>query len=775
MRTTRRPAAAWAAGACAAGLLAAGAVVVPAAAAATDPTILIVDPVPTDVLASAGDLADLGTAVDAHLAGDNVFVEVRTAQGLRVFWRPLDGGAWSNTWGGRTLTGNLLAAEHDALLLDVGTSRVLAWTRDGGGSRTLPDDAVLGQGAQYVAFTGDGYYEAPGPVTQLVTGGDQIPVQPRNPSDGSLPEITSGFAIAGETLYGVDVFEWPHAAGWTAVTGNPWPAVSGDPCDQPRDLDDLRIEDARGRFALASCQDGVVGITGDSTEVYRDVMLAVPMERDTTSPRLGEGFVLGVSTTRGDLLAAPTLGGKPGTLGQATAFDVDDAGTAVVLVDDAGDVRIARDLRPWSSTPATEIVDHAPPVAHSVGTEHWGTEVPDTARIATFVQARDVATPPFEASGVDEEEIRYRIRLAGETEFSDWMPVPAQPHDYPAPSRICWIGRVTDVAGNASDWTGETCEDTVGTTSQVEADPLPAAVKADADGRTTVWYRYGGAGGESLGHSDVRYRTFVPGETPPDWTVQRYSGGVSVAFPLNDVPTDRAVCFQARGYDVDGSVSDWVPEQCTYTDGLQPSITGTAYPRWIKPSQTRVVDGVRTADPVLTWTSWDDVGIEGYPVQRSLSRTATGAETPVWTTATSYTRPLTEAGQHCLRVRAKDLAGNLGPWSGWNCSTMPVSADKLDGQSFGPYHHRVWPGTGDLVTTRSYSGVAIYAKVSTGPRYGSMKVYMGSRFLGTVNAHAAEAGSKWVWLSPGDPLDGKVRFVANAGDFVDLREFYISR
>jgi hypothetical protein len=44
-----------------------------------------------------------------------------------------------------------------------------------------------------------------------------------------------------------------------------------------------------------------------------------------------------------------------------------------------------------------------------------------------------------------------------------------------------------------------------------------------------------------------------------------------------------------------------------------------------------------------------------------------------------------------------------------------------------------------------------------------------------VNAHAAEAGSKWVLLSPGVALDGKVRFVANTGDFVDLRKFYISR
>ncbi|MFI6426653.1 hypothetical protein [Promicromonospora sp. NPDC050880] len=776
MTPTRRSAAAWAAAACATSLLAAGVAVVPAATAATDPGILLVDPVPTEVLASAGDLADLGTAVDAHLAGDTVFVEVSTPQGRRVYWRPVDDDtvAWSGTWGNRTLTGNLLAAENDALLLDVGSTRVLAWSRDGGGSRTLPDDAVLGQGAQYVAFTGEGYYGSPGPVTQLVTGGDQIPVKPANPSDGSLPDITSGFAIAGSTLYGVDVFEWPAASAWDAATGNPWPAVGGDPCDQPRDLDDLRIEDAHGRFALASCQDGVVGLTGDSAEVYRDVMLAVPMERTTTHPQLGDGVVVGVSTTRGDLLAAPTLGGAPGTLGEATAFDLNDAGTNVVLVDDTGDVRIARDLTPWSSTPATEIVDHAAPSVQVFPTP-LEPATPETGRYETYVQARDVATPPFEESGVAETEtdLRARIKLAGETDFGDPMPVPeGEPVEYPVGATVCWEGRAVDNAGNDSGWQGEKCEVVPDVTNQLVAEPLPPATDAN-QGR--IFFYYKGMDDLYFAESDVRYRVYPRGETPPDWTLVEGNGGGWSRLYGADVPNGSFVCFQARGYDLNGTAGDWTPEECTFSDASEPRIRSLAYPRWTKPSQTRVVDGVRTADPVFTWAFYENFGIEGYLVQRNLSRTEVGAERPFWTTSTSYTRPLTEAGQHCFRVRAKDLAGHLSAWSGWRCSTMPVSSAKLDGMSFGPYHHRVWPGTGDLVTTRGYSGVAIYAKVTTGPRFGSMKVYMGSRFLGTVNAHAAEAGSKWVWLSPGEKLDGKVRFVANAGDFVDLREFYIAR
>ncbi|MFI6426652.1 hypothetical protein [Promicromonospora sp. NPDC050880] len=793
MKLTRRPAAAWAAGICAAGLLAAGAAATPAAVATTasDPSLLRVEQVPTQVLASSEELAGLGRVVDAHVAGDNLFVEViNLAVGRRGYWRPLDGsGDWSSWWGDRFLKGDLLASEHDVLLLDVGTTDVLAWSRDGGGYRTVPEGTVLGRGAQRVAYLAEGNWGLE-PVTQQVTGGGQKLLQPGGGGDGTPPKIENGFAITDSSLYAVDdsEFLWfPLVQQWNATTGSTTP-IDGDPCGAVPGASDPRVEDARGRFALASCTDGVVGLTADSAGVYDDVTLAVRMKRTDTPPQLGKGFALGISTVSGELLAAPYLGGTPGTLGRATAFDLDDTGTAVVFVDNVGDVRIARDLTSWSSIPATEIaVDEAPPETRSVWAAGVVPLAPGTARFTTFVGGIDYGTPPFLPSGVAEEELRYRVRQAGESQFGDWMPAPPdEVAEYPAPSRICWQGRITDRAGNASAWYDGDCKDTVGTTNQVVAHSVPAVVQADDDGKTTIEYRYLGASGETLIRSDVRYRWFVPGEAPPDWTVKQASADFEVVFRLQDVPTGHNVCFQARGYDDDDSVSEWMAERCTYTDGEAPQVTGTTYPRWIKPSQTRVVDGVRTAEPQFTWTAEDDFGIDGYSVQRSLTRSATGAEEPVWTSATSYTRPLTEAGQHCLRVRAKDLArrwsswlgwqsDHWGSWSGWRCSTMPVSADKLDGQSFGPYLHRIWPGNGDLITTRGYSGVAIYAKVNTGPRYGSMKVYMGSRFLGTVNAHATETGSKWVWLSPGGTLDGKVRFVADPGDFVDLREFYISR
>ena len=330
----------------------------------------------------------------------------------------------------------------------------------------------------------------------------------------------------------------------------------------------MHVEDARGRFALATCTGGVVGLTADNAGVYDDVTLAVGMERATTPPQLGDGFVLGVSTATDELLAAPYLGGSPGTLGHATAFDLDDAGTRVVLVDDAGDVRIARNLQAWSSTPATEIVDHAAPVTQEVALMGRPPVLPDTAAIEAVVQGSDRATPPFRASGKAEHEARYRIRLAGETEFSAWKPVPSgSTPNYPAPSRICWTGRITDKAGNVGAWnTNQTCEDTVGTTNQVESVPMPPAVKADADGKTTVRYEYGGVDGEYLAGSDVRYRWFVPGQTPPDWTVQEYGSGTDVVFPLQNVPTGYQVCFQARGHDADGSVSRWMARQCTFVD-----------------------------------------------------------------------------------------------------------------------------------------------------------------------------------------------------------------
>lgn len=568
MRLTRRSAAAWAAGTCAAGIVAAGGFALPAASATSGQRPLAVEPVPTEVLASADDLADagLGTAVDAHLAGDNLFVEVSTATGHRVYWRPLDGdnGSWSDTWGGHTLTGDLLASEHDVLLLDAGTTDVIAWSRDGGGSRTVPQGTVLGGSAQRVAYVDADL----GAVTQEVTGGAQVRVQPANSSVWYFPDIADGFAITGDSLYAVDEILTKTVERWHGPTGEPAGRSDGDPCGAVPGATGLHVEDARGRFALATCTDGVVGLTADSAAVYDDITLPVRMERGATPPRLGDGFALGVSTTTGELLAAPYLGGTPGTLGDATAFDLDDAGARAVLVDGAGDVRIARDLQPWSSTPATEIVDHAPPQARGMTIISRPPVVPDTATFQAVVEGQDRATPPFLPSGIAQEEVRYRIRLAGESQFSDWMPVPPDgTANYPAPSRICWSGRQTDEAGNVSDWTDEeTCEDTIGTTNQAEAAPMPSAVKADADGGTTVVYEYHGADGEYLSGSDVRYRWFLPGQTPPDWTVQENGSGTDVVFALRNVPTGYNVCFQARGHDADGAVSDWMAERCTFLD-----------------------------------------------------------------------------------------------------------------------------------------------------------------------------------------------------------------
>lgn len=569
MKFTRRSAAAWAAVTCAAGMVAAGGVTLPAASATSSPGPLVVERVPTEVLASAKALADagLGTAVDAHLAGENLFVEVSTASGHRVYWRPVDGtnATWSNTWGGRTLTGDLLASEHDALLLDVGSTDVLAWSRDGGGSRTVPEGTVLGRGAQRVAYGSGG-----AAVTQGVTGGERVSVQPANESYWYFPSIADGFAITGDALYAVDETMTKTVERWHGPTGEAHTGTGGDPCGSVPGASGLHVEDARGRFALATCTGGVVGVTADRSGVYDDVTLAVGMERTNTPPQLGEGFVLGVSTTTGELLAAPSLGGSPGTLGKARAFDLDDTGTRVVLVDGTGAVRIARNLQAWTSEPATEIVDHAAPVSLGVDLMGRPPVVPDTAALDAVIQGYDRATPPFRASGKALHEVRYRIRLAGETQFSAWKAVSdgGDTPNYPAPSRICWIGRITDKAGNVGAWnTNQTCKDTVGTTNQVESLPLPSAVKADADGRTTVAYEYRGTNGEYLAGSDVRYRWFVPGRTPPNWTVQDYGAGSEVVyFPLENVPTGYQVCFQARGYDADGSMSKWMARQCTFVD-----------------------------------------------------------------------------------------------------------------------------------------------------------------------------------------------------------------
>jgi hypothetical protein len=89
---------------------------------------------------------------------------------------------------------------------------------------------------------------------------------------------------------------------------------------------------------------------------------------------------------------------------------------------------------------------------------------------------------------------------------------------------------------------------------------------------------------------------------------------------------------------------------------------------WVKPGATsvRVLDATR-AQVTVRWTGGDPVlqvltaGLQDYEVQRRVVR---GAWRSLGVrTGTSLTKTLPRAWTYEYRIRARDRAGNIGPWS----------------------------------------------------------------------------------------------------------------
>jgi hypothetical protein len=467
-----------------AGLLVAPLAAVPATGLPSAPAAQAVEPIPSDILATAKDLAGLGTVSDVALAGDSVLVEVVTPTGPRVYHRPLAGGEWSDNWRGHVLVGDLLAAENDVVHLATRGTEVLAWSRDGGDSRTVPQGAVLGHGAERVIYPVEQT-----PVdwlfTQPVTGGEEVWIG--EPSDGYGPvDPALGYALDGDRAFvahGIDREPELGTETWSypAAQGNDALASGGEACRSIPGAGTVEVADAFGRFALMACTGGGAALTLDDQQVYAHIPVSAGLRTKDLS--LGAGFVLGRSTSDGTLLVVPYLGGTVGALSPTTAFDLNDAGTAVAFVDQAQNVRLASDLRQWSSDPATQLVDDAAPVVDPPVYRYLGPTADGSVEFEVEAFGKDRATAPYRATGVAEHDYRHRVRPAGASEFGDHAPVDGRP--YPAGATVCWSATATDVAGNVSRWSAETCT----TAERPTLDPtyLPEwPTAADMDEKTGV-------------------------------------------------------------------------------------------------------------------------------------------------------------------------------------------------------------------------------------------------------------------------------------------------
>ncbi|WP_129787367.1 hypothetical protein [Promicromonospora panici] len=722
--------------------------------------------VPSTLLAAAADLP--GMVQTVALTASTVFVQIAGDTGPQVLWRDRAGGEWSSTWGGTDLAGELIAAENDVVHLRQGENETVAWTRNGGGSRTVPVGTSLGRGAQYIAYLNSMRYVA---VQSVVSDQDlQLPAQ--SPGNGE-----EGFVVVGDDVVtmmrtDVRVFDIPttRRIAWDAV------------CPE-EDWRDAALSGAGSRLVLASCgSDGAIG-AADMGGIYTRLVSAGSLERGFVT---GEAFALGRSTASGDLTVVPALSGitaaGSGTLGPVTSFDLDDGATAVAFVDARGDVRAA-DLSAWSSELATEIVDTtAPSTSVSItGTSSGDGSVMASRNYSASMSATDAGTYPYKASGVANGELRFRQKLAGQSTFGGYIVTASSVSvTHPAGSTTCWSARAVDRAGNQGIWSTEQCVAIDGTRPTLTTAALPARVKATGIA-TPVTFRYSARDNGKVATYDVRYHKDKGGTQIGSWIYPRSGTGITTRSFTVGTGKSYRVCFSARARDVAGNVSGWTSSRCTYVDGTAPKVTkATMSSRWLVP----IIADEMTWRPKFSFAASDDQGVAAYQVENRYaggrSRMPTEASRYLWgeIPGRDMTFRMDPGDQSCWRVRAKDGVGNIGSWSAWKCVNAPfMTGDRYmtaaDTGNFGAtVTSRFGAETKGVVGVRS-----VRVKVQTGPSYGVMKVYAGAEYLGTVNAYASRSGSKWTTLSTssGKVTVAKVRLAVTGTKSVKVRTIYFVR
>ncbi len=415
------------------------------------------DPAPSTVLVTAGEVSTFGTPTEVALTDHYLFVEVQSASGPQVVWRDRadPAAAWGTELGGSPLVGELVTAETDVVQIDQGDTNLIAWAREGGGSRSTSTSTTLGAGAQYLALR----------------QGSSVVVQPvTEPTDtltvpASFEGSSRGVAVAGDDVVVMD--DQFTLTRYDIVTGG---VLEQRPEVCSSDFNGFAVvDDADERFTMLSCREG--GLLLDLEGVYRDYEV---LERSggasTRVPvQLGPGVVVGeyaydygYGTAAEGVFGGVTrsLAVPSDTNTNLPEFDLDDAGTTVAYVDAADDVR-AVDLTSIASPVATEPTDTSAPWLNglSIGAE-WISGMPEHASDPDYTvtaSVSDSGDPYFRPSGVARVELRYRQKQVHEDTFGDYVVIPGDTADVTSPqgSTTCWTARGVDNAGNAGAWAAE--------------------------------------------------------------------------------------------------------------------------------------------------------------------------------------------------------------------------------------------------------------------------------------------------------------------------------
>ncbi|MGD9990591.1 MAG: TolB family protein [Candidatus Nanopelagicales bacterium] len=199
-------------------------------------------------------------------------------------------------------------------------------------------------------------------------------------------------------------------------------------------------------------------------------------------------------------------------------------------------------------------------------------------------------------------------------------------------------------------------------------------------------------------------------------------------------------------------------------DAAAPAASPAAAPRTLTSSTWR-----------LSWSGKDaGSGVASYDVAWRYSG-GTWKSPSAWsaTTAKSVVLPVAAAKTYCWHVRARDKAGNVGPWSAERCSRTPYDDRALSASS--TWARRTGSGYlfGTLTSTSisgaratsnaSVSGTRVDLVVTRCPACGSVDVYIGSTKVGRISTAGPQASRVLVTLRAGSKLSGRLVVIARGG------------
>ncbi|MCB7138173.1 hypothetical protein [Cellulosimicrobium marinum] len=278
-------------------------------------------------------------------------------------------------------------------------------------------------------------------------------------------------------------------------------------------------------------------------------------------------------------------------------------------------------------------------------------------------------------------------------------------------------------------------------------------------------------GGSGVATYDVVYKIGVTGQGYGPWIrPAEWQGTTATSLSIGLEASDH-VCFAVRARDRAGNLSAWAFPPCGYVDGTAPTRATVTAPRLIGAGNHS------RADYPLTWRATDDDQVVSYDLwERHFNSVQAYLGSPKeyeagWGNAVvSYreTDPTPESvvnagGTRCVRVRARDAAGNVGAWSSERCTTAVMLGSWLAWSP--PYRFsaralendwaEVQPGR-SLPSTHWVTGGSLRLYVRTGPRQGNMDVYVGSTNIGRVDTYAPKNGTRVVYLRPSRDFQGRL-------------------